>query len=122
MARTVDDTTADRLKELADAEMAEAKQRLAKRTAAAKSYATAAAKLVEATKTWERIQAETTTAKAKAINDLLDSEMKPVQVAELLGLDQRELRAIRTTTPAADRDRAGDASQGAAPPQPEGEG
>jgi hypothetical protein len=62
---------------------------LAKRTAAAKDYAAAATKLTEAAATWERIQGEAAAAMAKAVNELIDSDTKPAEVAQLLGIDQK---------------------------------
>lgn len=99
MGRRPTGETEDELKRLAQEEMDAAKDRLTKRTAAARDYAAAAARLRDATATWERIQGETTTAKAKAVADLLDSEMKAPDVAKLLGIDAKELRILRSVSP-----------------------
>jgi hypothetical protein len=95
----VDDTTEARLKELAQAEMTRTKERLAKRTTAARDFATATAKIEAAATTWERIQGEAIVAKASAVTALIDSEMKPAEVAQLLGIDAKELRTIRAVAP-----------------------
>jgi hypothetical protein len=96
----VDDTTEAQLKALADTEVAAIRERLRRRTAAARDFAAASARINEAAATWGRIQGEATTAKARAVKDLIDSDMKPAEVAQLLGLNAKELRAIRTTGPA----------------------
>ena len=95
----MDGNTENRLKQLAQAEAAAVKERLTKRTAAARDYGVAVARLAEAAVTWERIQGEVTMARAKAVADLLDSEMAAADVAKLLGLETKELRALRGAAP-----------------------
>jgi hypothetical protein len=102
MARELEDQAARRLREIAAQEEAAAKQRLAVRTGAARSFARASARLEDARAGWERTQAETAEAKAKAVVDLLGTGMQVGEVAALLGVTERELKlkALRT---AADR-------------------
>jgi hypothetical protein len=102
MATTGARETADQLKKLAQAEMDAAKERLTRRTAAARNYASAAARLTDAAATWERIQGEATAAQANAVTELIDSGMKPAAVAELLAVDAKQLRALRATVPTPD--------------------
>lgn len=105
MPRKANTATAERLKELADAEVAAAKERLTTRTGAAALFADAEARLLTARAAWEATQGEAATDKAAAVEQLVESGMKPVKVAELLGIDAKELRALRATTatrPAAD--------------------
>jgi hypothetical protein len=97
MPKKADAVTAERLKELADAEVAAAKERLTKRTEAAARFASAEARLVAARTIWEATQGAAATDKAAAVEQLLDTGMKPAQVAELLGLDAKELRTLRAT-------------------------
>jgi hypothetical protein len=99
MARVTDDPATQRLRELAAQEAAAAKERLAVRTAAARSFSAAVARLAEARAAWEAAQAEAEHLKAKAVGDLLGSGLEAGEVAELLGISERELRALRATAP-----------------------
>lgn len=99
MARVTDDATARRLRELAAQEAAVTKQRLATRTAAARSFSAAVVRLAEARAAWEAAQAEAEGTKAKAVGELLGSGMGPGEVAELLGISERELRSLRAMMP-----------------------
>ena len=58
IARVGDDPTTRRLRELAAQEAAATKERLATRTAAARLFSGAVARLAEAKAAWERAQAE----------------------------------------------------------------
>ena len=58
------------------------------------------ARLAETKAAWERAQAEAQRAQAEAVEDLLGSGLQPDEVAELLGISNRELRSLRGTTPA----------------------
>jgi len=100
MARSADGTTEQTLKDLAAEEVAAAKERLAVRTAAARRFAAAEAKLAEARAALELSQREATKAKGAAVDEILDSGMKPGDVAKLLGIDAKELRAIRSAAQA----------------------
>jgi len=100
VATPAKDKTEGQLKELARTEMAAAKDRLAARTAAARDYAKAAARLTDAASTWQRIQTEATAAQARSVAALIDSDMKPAEVARLLGIDTKQLRSLRTASPA----------------------
>ena len=100
IARVGDDPTTRRLRELAAQEAAATKERLATRTAAARLFSGAVARLAEAKAAWERAQAEAQRAQAEAVEDLLGSGLQPDEVAELLGISNRELRSLRATTPA----------------------
>ena len=105
MPKRADAATTERLKELADAEVAAAKERLSKRTEAAASFADAEARLLAGHAAWEAIQGEAATDKAAAVQQLVETGMKPAQVAGLLGIDTKELRAVRAngaTRPAID--------------------
>lgn len=93
MARELGDQAARRLKEIAAQEEAAAKERLAVRTAAARSFVRAGARLDGARAAWERAQEEVGEAKAKAVRDLLGTGMHAGDVAGLLGVSERELRA-----------------------------
>jgi hypothetical protein len=95
MARQFEDQAARRLKEIAAQEEAAAKERLAVRTGAARSFARAAARLEDARATWGRAQAEVAEAKAKSVADLLGTGGWRWGVAGLLGASERELRALR---------------------------
>lgn len=99
MARVTDDPTTQRLRELAAQEAAAARERLATRTGAARSFSAAMARLAEAKAAWEGAQAEAERSKAKAVGDLLGTGLEASEVAELLGIPERELRALRATTP-----------------------
>ena len=99
MARVTDDPTTQRLREIAAQEAAAAKERLAVRTGAARSFSAAVARLAEAKVAWEGAQAEAERSKAKAVRDLLASGLEAGEVAELLGISERELRASRATAP-----------------------
>ena len=95
--RVGDDPTTRRLRELAAQEAAATKERLATRTAAARLFSGAVARLAEAKAAWERVQAEAQRAQAEAVEDLLGSGLQPGEVAELLGISNRELRSLRAT-------------------------
>jgi hypothetical protein len=101
MARRIDDPVADQLKKLAQTEASAARQRLAKRTTAARDFASATAMRAEGAATWERIQGEANLRQAKAIAALLDSDLKPTEVAQLLGINVREVRALKSAAPQA---------------------
>ena len=66
IARVGDDPTTRRLRELAAQEAAATKERLATRTAAARLFSGAVARLAEAKAAWERAQAEAQRAQAEA--------------------------------------------------------
>lgn len=102
MARTRNDQTTQRLKEIAAHEAAEAKRRLNLRTTAARRFGAAAARLAEARTAWEAAQGETTEAKASAVADLLDTGMTTTDVSQLLGIDTKQLRALRAAAPTSD--------------------
>ena len=97
ITRIGDDPTTRRLRELAAQEAAATKDRLATRTAAARLFSGAVARLAEAKAPWERVQAEAQHAKAVAVEDLLGSGLQPGEVAELLGISNRELRSLCAT-------------------------
>ena len=99
MARVTDDPTAQRLREIAAQEAAASKERLALRTGAARSFSAAVGRLAEAKAAWEGAQSEAERSKAKAVGDLLGSGLGAGEVAELLGISERELRALRTAAP-----------------------
>ena len=90
-----------RLRELAAQEAAVTKQRLATRTAAARSFFGAVARLAEAKAAWGRAQAEARRAQAEAVEDLVGSGLQLGEVAELLGISNRELRSLGAATPSA---------------------
>ena len=92
--------TTRRLRELAAQEAAVTKQRLATRTAAARLFFGAVARLAEAKAAWERAQAEARRAQAEAVEDLVGSGLQLGEVAELLGISNRELRSLGAATPA----------------------
>ena len=97
MTRDTEDPATRRLRELAAQEAAATKERLALRTAAARSFSGAVARLAEAKAAWESAQAEAERSKATAVGELLGSGMQAVEVAELLGISEKELRALRPT-------------------------
>ena len=101
MARVIDDDATARLKVLADAEVAAAKERHKTRSTATARFAAAVAKLADAETAWSAAQGEANTAKAAAVGDLLDTGMKPGEVSELLGIDTKEVRALKTAAPGA---------------------
>ena len=74
--RVGDDPTTRRLRELAAQEAAATKERLATRTAAARLFSGAVARLAETKAAWERAQAEAQRAQAEAVKDLLGSGMQ----------------------------------------------
>ena len=94
-----DDPTMRRLRELAAQEAAAAKERLATRTAAARSFSGAVTRLAEAKAAWEGAQAEAQRSKAKAVTELLGTGMQLGEVTELLDISERELRTFRATAP-----------------------
>lgn len=119
MARVVDDQATQRLKDLADAEVAAAKERHKTRTSAAGRFAAAEVKLAEAQTVWDAAQWEAVTAKAGAVADLVGSGMKPGAVAELLGVSPKDLRSLRsagTTTSEANGAADVEATNGSSPP------
>ena len=118
MARVIDDDATARLKALADAEVAAAKQRHKTRSTATARFAAAVAKLADAETAWTAAQGEATEAKATAVADLLDSGMKPGEVAELLGIDTKEVRAFKTAAPATDTTGPGASANGTDPQTP----
>ena len=94
-ARTGDDDhTTRRLRELAAQEAAATRQRLATRTAAARLFSRTVSRLAEAEAAWERAQAEAGRAEAEAVEDLVGSGLQLGEVAELLGVSDRELRSL----------------------------
>ena len=98
MAHQFEDRAARRLKEMASQEEAAAKERLSVRTAAARSFVRASGRLEDARAVWERAQEDVRGAKAKAVADLLGTGMEADEVAGLLGLSERELKALRAAT------------------------
>jgi hypothetical protein len=115
MALGTEDPATRRLRELAAQEVAATKERLALRTPAARSFSGAVARLVEAKAVWESAQAEAERSKAKAVGELLGSGMQAVEVAELLGISEKELRALRPTA-SEKSTKASGATNGAAAP------
>lgn len=115
MARATDDPTTQRLRELATQEAAATRKRLALRTSAARSFFAAMAQLAEAKAAWEGAQAEAERVKAKAVGELLGTGLEAGEVAELLGIPKRELRALRTRTSERSTKASG-ATDGAAAP------
>ena len=115
MARGTEDPATRRLRELAAQEAAATKERLALRTAAARSFSGAVARLAEAKAAWEGAQTEAERSKARAVGELLGSGMQAVEVAELLGISEKELRALRPTT-SEKSTKASGATNGAAAP------
>ncbi len=95
-----DHPAARRLRELAAQEAAVTKQRLATRTAAARLFFGAVARIAEAKAAWGRAQAEARGAQAEAVEDLVGSGLPVREVAELLGMSNAELRSLGATTPA----------------------
>ena len=89
-----------RLRVLAAQEAAVTKQRLATRTAAARLFFGAVARLAEAKAAWGRAQADARRAQAQAVEDLVGSGLQVGEVAELLGISNRELRSLGAATPA----------------------
>ena len=89
-----------RLRELAAQEAAVTKQRLATRTAAARLFFGAVARIAEAKAAWGRAQAEARRAQADAVEDLVGSGLQLGEVADLLGISDRELRSLGAATPA----------------------
>ncbi len=89
-----------RLRELAAQEAAVTKQRLATRTAAARLFFGAVARLAEAKAAWGRAQAEARRAQAEAVEDLVGSGLQVGEVAELLGISNGELRSLGAAAPA----------------------
>jgi hypothetical protein len=114
MARLTDDPTTQRLREIAAQEAASTKERLAVRTGAARSFSATVARLAEAKAVWHGIQAEAERAKAKAVGDLLGTGLEAGEVAELLGISERELRTLRATAPERPANVNGAARQAAA--------
>jgi|ERR1035437_9769070 hypothetical protein len=90
-------TAEQQLKELAAKEAAAAKERLKVRSKAAQQFGEATTRLTNAQETWELAQGGATRRKAGAVEDLINSGMKPAEVADLLGIDGKELRVLRST-------------------------
>lgn len=118
MARVIDDDATARLKALADAEVAAAKERHKTRSTATARFAAAVAKLADAETAWSAAQGEANDAKATAVGDLLDSGMKPGEVAELLGIDTKEVRALKTAASATDTAGTAESANGTTPQSP----
>ncbi|GEM_PF-4133377 len=105
------------LKKLADDELAALRALLAKREVATKRYQAATAALADAEAAVAKAKAE----QRSAIDALLAAGMKPTAVAELLGIDERQVRPPRPSRPARRRPRTAEppaqalssASQGA---------
>jgi hypothetical protein len=95
MGHQFEDRAARQLKDMATQEEAAAKERLSVRTAAARSFARASGRLEDARAVWERAQEDVRRAKAKAVADLLGTGMQVGEVAGLLGVSERELKAFR---------------------------
>ena len=101
LGRRGDDHPATRrLRELAAQEAAVTKQRLATRTAAARLFFGALARLAEAKAAWGHAQADARRAQAEAVEGLVASGLQLGEVADLLGMSNRELRNLGATTPA----------------------
>jgi hypothetical protein len=79
-----DNPTTRRLRELAVQEATVTKQRLATRTAAARLFFGALARLAEAKAVWGRAQADARRAQAEEVEDLVGSGLAFGEVAELL--------------------------------------
>jgi hypothetical protein len=99
-ARGDDHPATRRLRELAAQEAAVTKQRLTSRTAAARLFFGAVARLAEAKAAWGRAEAEARRAQAEAVEDLVGSGLQLGEVAELLGISHRELRSLGAAAPA----------------------
>ena len=80
--------------------MAATKQRLAIRTAAARSFSGAAARLAQTKAALEGAETDAERAQAEAVSDLIGSGLQRDEVAELVGVSTRELGSLRATTPA----------------------
>ncbi len=93
---TTADPITEQLKKLAQAEATAARERLAKRTSAARDFASAAAGRAEAQANWRRIQGEVDAKQSKAVAAVLDTDLKAAQVAELLGIDVKDVRTFKT--------------------------
>jgi hypothetical protein len=89
-ARVGDDPTARRLRDPTAQEAAATKERLATRTAAARLFSGAVARVAETKAAWERAQPEAQRAQADAVEDLLGSGLRPAEVVELLGMSKKE--------------------------------
>ena len=81
-------------------QVAATKQRLAIRTAAARSFSGAAARLAQTKAALEGAQTDAERAQAEAVSDLIGSGLQRDEVAELVGVSTRELGSLRATTPA----------------------
>ena len=81
-------------------EAAVTKQRLTTRTAAARLFFGALARLAEAKAAWGRAEAEARRAQAEAVEDLVGSGLQLGEVADLLGISNRELRSLGAAIPA----------------------
>ena len=106
-ARGDDHPATRRLRELAAQEAAVTKQRLATRTAAARLFFGAVARLAEAKAAWGRAQAEARRAQAEAVEDLVGSGLQLGEVAELLGISNQGAAELgRRDTSAAEENEA----------------
>jgi hypothetical protein len=97
LGRVDGNPTIGRLRDLAAQEAAATKERLATRTAAARLFSGAVARLAEARVAWQRAQTEAQRAQAEAIDDLVGSGMELGDVGELFGISKAELRSLRVT-------------------------
>ena len=79
------------------------------RTAAACSFTRAGARLEDAKAAWEQAQEEVAEVRTKAVADLLSTGMAVEEVAGLLRVPERELRALRAA--AARRDEKADGAE-----------
>ncbi len=116
-ARGDDHPTTRRLRELAAQEAAVTKQRLTTRTAAARLFFGALARLAEAKAAWGRAEAEARRAQAEAVEDLVGSGLQLGEVAKLLGISNKELRGLGAATrPRPKRPRLSNERAGRVPP------
>ena len=88
------------LRELAAQEAAATKERLASRTAAARLFSGAVARVAETKAAWERAQADAHAVQAAAVEGFLGSGLRLGEVAEQLGISNGELLSLRATMPA----------------------
>ncbi len=104
VARVRDDPTIRRLRELAAQEAAATKERLATRTAAARLFSGAGARLAETTAAWEHAQAEAQRTQAEAVKNLVGSGME-------LGQGDRTARHLEEGRPELGREEARKANE-----------
>lgn len=103
---------ASALKQMADDEIASLKATYAKREAAAKRYEVAATAIAEA----ETAIAKARDEQAAAVAILVETGMAPPGIAELLGVDQRQIRPAQAQSRSRPRARA-DRAPSSAPSQ-----